>query len=229
MIPKVIHYCWFGGKEKPKDVLSFIASWKKYCPDYTIREWNESNFDIHCCPYVEQAYQYEKWAFVSDVARLYALYIEGGIYLDTDVEVVRSLDCLLQNKGFLGFEGSRWIATNIIGVESNNVIIKQFLEHYYKRSFIRENGSLDMTTNVEELTKLLQKTCGLALNGSMQQLDSFMVYPSDYFSPYDYIQGRINKTSNTYTVHWFSQSWIKQNLFRRKIAQWYHRLFRIKM
>lgn len=228
MIYKKIHYCWFGGGKMPKDVITYIASWKKYCPDYVIKEWNESNFDIHCCRYVEQAYECKKWAFVSDVARLYALYHEGGIYLDTDVEIVKPLDCFLQNKGFLGFEGTQWIATNIIGVESENKLIEQFLKSYLQRIFIREDGNWDMTTNVEVWTKLLKEK-GLVLDGMEQQVDEFRIYPSDYFSPYDYIQGKIRKTDNTYTIHWFSQSWIKQNYLRRKLAQWYHRLLRIKM
>lgn len=228
MIPKIIHYCWFGGKEKPKDVIEYISSWKKYCPDYIIKEWNESNFDIHCCRYVEQAYECKKWAFVSDVARIYALYHEGGIYLDTDVEIIKPLDCFLQNKGFLGFEGTQWIATNIIGVVPKNELIEQFLKSYLKRIFVREDGNWDMTTNVEVWTKLLNEK-GLVLDGMEQQVDEFRIYPSDYFSPYDYIQGKMRQTNNTYTIHWFSQSWIKQNSLRRKFSQWYHRLFGVKM
>lgn len=228
MTPKVIHYCWFGGKEKPKEILNYIDSWRKYCPDYIIKEWNESNFDIHCCSYVEQAYQHKKWAFVSDVARLYALYHEGGIYLDTDVEIIKPLDCFLSNKGFLGFEGTQWIATNIIGAESNNRLMKQFLNAYFQRLFVKEDGCLDMTTNVEELTKLLKEE-GLVLNGKEQGVGDFTIYPSDYFSPYDYIQGKIKKTDNTYTIHWFSQSWVKQNVVRKKLSQWYHRIVGVKM
>ncbi len=230
MIPKKIHYCWFGGNPLPKDVQKYIDTWKKFCPDYEIKEWNEQNFDIHRNQYVEEAYQLKKWAFVSDVARINALYTEGGIYMDTDVEVVRNLDPLLNTRGFLGFEGTQWIATNLVGFEAGHEILRTFLESYDHRSFIKEDRTLDQTTNVEELTKLLVDNYHLILNGEEQILaDEIVVYPTDYFSPYDYIQGKLNKTSNTYTIHWFSQSWIGQSSVRKKIAQLIHRITGTKM
>lgn len=230
MIPKKIHYCWFGGNPLPKDVQKYIDTWRKYCPDYEIKEWNEQNFDIHLNRYVEEAYQQKKWAFVSDVARIYALYTEGGIYMDTDVEVVRNLDPLLNSRGFLGFEGTRWIATNIVGFESNHELLKQFLDSYNHRVFLRQDGSLDQTTNVEELTKLLVEEYSLLLNGKLQNLlGDVTIYPTDYFSPYDYIQGKLKRTSNTYSIHWFSQTWIGQSKWRKKIAQIIHRILKIKM
>lgn len=230
MIPKKIHYCWFGGNPLPKDVLKYIDTWKKFCPGYEIKEWNEQNFDIHRNRYVEEAYQLKKWAFVSDVARINALYTEGGIYMDTDVEVVRNLDPLLNTRGFLGFEGTQWIATNLAGFEAGHEILQKFLEAYDHRSFVNSDGTLDQTTNVEELTKLLVEQYHLILNGEEQELaDGIVVYPTDYFSPYDYIQGKLNKTSNTYTIHWFSQSWIGQSPVRKKIAQWIHRITGTKM
>lgn len=228
-IPKKIHYCWFGGKEKPQEVMDYIATWRKFCPDYEIKEWNESNFDVQSCRYVAEAYAHKKWAFVSDVARIAALYHEGGIYLDTDVEVLCSLDSLLENKGFLGFEGERWIATNIIGAQAGHPVLYQFLQDYLTRRFVMADGSLDMTTNVAELTKLLQSNYGLNLNGQEQNVAGFHIYPTDYFSPYDYIQGRLKKTDNTYTIHWYSQTWTKQSQLRRKLAQWYHRFIGLKM
>lgn len=230
MIPKKIHYCWFGGNSLPKDVLKYIDTWKKFCPGYEIKEWNEQNFDIHRNRYVEEAYQQKKWAFVSDVARIYALYTEGGIYMDTDVEALKNLDPLLNKRGFLGFEGTQWIATNLVGFEAGHEILQKFLEAYDHRSFIKEDGTLDQTTNVEELTKLLVDQYHLILNGEEQKLaDGIVVYPTDYFSPYDYIQGKLNKTRNTYTIHWFSQSWIGQSPVRKKIAQWIHRIIGTKM
>lgn len=202
MIPKKIHYCWFGGNPLPKDVQKYIDSWRKYCPDYEIKEWNELNFDIHLNRYVEEAYQQKKWAFVSDVARIYALYTEGGIYMDTDVEVVRNLDPLLKHRGFLGFEGTQWIATNIVGFEEKNELLELFLDSYNHRTFFKPDGSLDQTTNVEELTKLLVKKYSLQLNGKQQNLSGdIIVYPTDYFSPYDYIQGKLNKTPSC--IHFF--------------------------
>lgn len=230
MIPKKIHYCWFGGNPLPEDVQKYIETWKKFCPDYEIKEWNEQNFDIHRNQYVEEAYQQKKWAFVSDVARIYALYTEGGIYMDTDVEVVRNLDPLLNVRGFLGFEGTQWIATNLVGFEAGHELLKMFLDSYDYRSFVREDGTLDQTTNVEELTKLLVEHYQLVLNGEKQNLaKGIIIYPTDYFSPYDYIQGKLNRTERTYTIHWFSQSWIGQSSVRRKIVQLIHRITGTKM
>lgn len=228
MIPKIIHYCWFGGKEKPEEVLRMIASWKKHCPDYEIREWNETNFDIHLNRYTEEAYRQQKWAFVSDVARLWALVHHGGIYMDTDVEVVRSLDGLLANPAFIGFEGTRWIGTNLIGTEPHNPFLTDFLKDYDQRRFIREDGSLDQTTNVEEITRRLTEI-GLVLNGREQQVNGFTVYPTDYFSPYDYINGKLRATRHTHSIHWFSQSWIPRSKWRNKLSHWWHRLCRKKM
>lgn len=229
MIPKTIHYCWFGGNPLPENVKAFIATWKKYCPDYQIKEWNESNYDIHSLPYVEEAYQNKKWAFVSDVARLNALVTEGGIYMDTDVEVVRSLDTLLDNQAFLGFEGTQYIATNMMGCEPHHPFFEQFLDSYRSRKFVKEDGNLDTTTNVEEITKLLIKDYKLQMNGEEQDQNGIHIYPTDRFSPYDYITGILKKTPDTYSIHWFDKSWIKQSAFRTKIAQLYHRLVGIKM
>ena len=225
MIPRKIRYCWFGGNPLPKGVQKYIETWKKFCPNYEIKEWNEQNFDIHRNRYTEEAYQQKKWAFVSDVARIYALYTEGGIYMDTDVEVVKNLDQLLNTRGFLGFEGTQWIATNLVGFEAGHETLKKFLDAYDHRSFVKEDGTLDQTTNVEELTKLLVDEYHLALNGQKQYLTGgIVIYPTDYFSPYDYIQGKLNQTEHTYTIHWFSQSWIGQSPIRKKIAQLIHRI-----
>lgn len=229
MIPKIIHYCWFGGGAKSDLVLKCIESWTKFLPDYEIKEWNEKNFDVNLCRYTQEAYQNKKWAFVSDVARVYALYHYGGIYLDTDVEIVSSLDSLLKNKGFVGFEGTAHVATNIIACEKENPVITFFLEEYMRRSFIKPDGTLDQTTNVENLTKILVENQGLILNGKRQSLKDFEIYPTDVFSPYDYLTGRLHKTSETKTIHWFSQSWIQQNPWKRKLIQFYHRLIQLKI
>ena len=229
MIPKIIHYCWFGGKEKPEDVLKMIASWKKHCPDYEIKEWNETNFDIHLNRYTEEAYQQKKWAFVSDVARLWALVHEGGIYMDTDVEVIRPLDNLLANKAFIGFEGTQWIGTNLMGTEPHNAFLLAFLEDYNHRNFTNPDGTLNQTTNVEEITSRFLSQHNLERNGKQQQAGDFTVYPTDYFSPYDYINGKVRTTANTYSIHWFSQSWIKRSKWKTRLSQWWHRLFNIRM
>ena len=224
MIPKIIHYCWFGGKEKPEDVLKMIASWKKHCPDYEIKEWNETNFDIHLNRYTEEAYQQKKWAFVSDVARLWALVYEGGIYMDTDVEIIRPLDNLLANKAFIGFEGTQWIGTNLMGTEPHNAFLQAFLEDYNHRNFTNPDGTLNQTTNVEEITSRFLTQHNLERNGKQQQVGDFTVYPTDYFSPYDYINGKVRTTANTYSIHWFSQSWIKRSKWKTRLSQWWHRI-----
>ena len=224
MIPKIIHYCWFGGKEKPEDVLKMIASWKKHCPDYEIKEWNETNFDIHLNRYTEEAYQQKKWAFVSDVARLWALVYEGGIYMDTDVEMIRPLDNLLANKAFIGFEGTQWIGTNLMGTEPHNAFLQAFLEDYNHRNFTNPDGTLNQTTNVEEITSRFLTQHNLERNGKQQQVGDFTVYPTDYFSPYDYINGQVRTTANTYSIHWFSQSWIKRSKWKTRLSQWWHRI-----
>ena len=229
MIPKVIHYCWFGGNPLPESVKKLIGTWKKYCPDYEIKEWNESNFDIHTLPYVKEAYKNRKWAFVSDVARLHALVNEGGIYMDTDVEVVRSLDPLLTNRAFLGFEGTKYIATNMMGCEPQHPFFKTFLNTYSKRTFRKEDGTLDLTTNVVVISKLLQDIYALNMKGEEQMIGDIHIYPGEYFSPYDYISGKLKKSKLTYTIHWFDNSWIKQSTLRTKISQLYHRIIGKKM
>lgn len=229
MIPKIIHYCWFGRNPKPEGVQKCIASWKKYLPDYEIKEWNEENFDIHINKYCEQAYNHRKWAFVSDVARVMALYREGGIYFDTDVEVVQSFNSLLHHKAFLGFEGTQWIATSTMGTEPGNPIIKQFIDNYNTRNFENEEGHLDLKSNVRVLTKMLIDEQGLILNGKEQQLKYFHIFPTDFFTPFDYINGKLRKTTNTYSIHWFDQSWIGQKPWRVRISQWYHLLIGSKM
>lgn len=229
MIPRIIHYCWFGGKEKPKSVMKMINSWKKYCPNYEIKEWNESNFDININQYCREAYDSGRWAFVSDVARLYAIYTEGGIYMDTDVEVVKSLDEFLYEKAFAGFEGSEWVGTNIIGAEKRNHIIEEFLNLYNDLTFINEDKTLNTTTNVERFTALLTNNHNLKIDGSQQDLNDITIYPTDYFCPYDYINGKLSLSNNTYSIHWYSQSWIKRGNFKRKLLQLYHRIFGIKM
>lgn len=229
MIPKIIHYCWFGGKEKPKCVMKMINTWKKYCPDYEIKEWNESNFDININRYCKEAYEANKWAFVSDVARLFALYSEGGIYMDTDVEVIQSLDKLLNNNVFIGFEGTKWIGTNIIGAEKKNQFIKEFLNIYINAKFRNNDGSFCTNTNVERVTRLLKENYNLKLNGDEQILNGIHIYPTKYFCPFDYINGKLKISRDTYSIHWYSQSWIKRRLFKRKILQLYHRILGIKM
>lgn len=207
-IPKIIHYCWFGGKEKPKVVMKCIESWKKHLSDYKIIEWNENNFDIHQNLYVEEAYSSGKYAFVSDYVRVYALYYYGGIYLDTDVEVFKPFDNLLQHNSFWGFEQENFIATSTIGAEKGNALIKEFLDSYKEKRFVKNDGTFNVLTNVAIITKLLEEK-GLKSNGQYQELKGMGVfYPQTYFSPYDYINCQTFMTEKTYAIHYFYKSWL---------------------
>lgn len=207
-IPRKVHYCWFGGKEKPGIVKKCIETWKKCLPDYEIIEWNEQNFNLDLNSYVKEAYIAEKYAFVSDYVRVYALYNYGGIYLDTDVEVFRTLNDLLHHHSFWGFEQENYIATSTIGSEKGNPLIKEFLDSYNGKSFIRNDGTYNQLTNVAIITKLLQDK-GLKLNGQYQEIKEIGVfYPQTFFSPYDYINCQTFITEKTYTMHHFYKSWL---------------------
>ena len=210
MIPKIIHYCWFGNSKKPKSVIKNIKTWTKYCPDYKIIEWNENNFDISINNYVEEAYAAKKWAFVTDYVRLYALYNYGGIYMDTDVEVVSNFDFVLENDAFSGYESGNYPLTATMGSIKNNKIIKEFLDYYNNKHFIKEDGTFDQTTNVIIFTNILKKH-GIKCDGSMQTIDGFKVYPFEYFCAKDYNTGKVTLTENTYTIHNFGASWMSKN------------------
>ncbi|MCU5435523.1 glycosyltransferase [Bacillus mobilis] len=207
-VPRIIHYCWFGGKEKPEIVKKCIDSWKKNLSQYELIEWNEKNFDINNNPYVQEAYKSGKFAFVSDYVRLHALFNFGGIYLDTDVEVFKSFDTLLHHDSFWGFEQENYIATSTIGAAKENELIKMFLDLYKEKNFINEDGSYDNLTNVAIITEML-KNRGLIMNGEYQEIEGEgAFYPQTYFSPYDYINCRKFITSKTYVIHYFYKSWL---------------------
>lgn len=207
-IPRIVHYCWFGGKEKPDIVKRCIDSWNKILSEYEIREWNEDNFNIDCNLYVREAYELKKFAFVSDYVRVHALYNFGGIYLDTDVEVFKSFDDLLYHNSFWGFEQENYIATSTIGATKGNELVKIFLDSYEKKNFMKEDGSYDDLTNVAIVTEIL-KDIGLKINGEYQEIEGIgAFYPQTYFSPYDYINCRNFITKNTYAIHHFYKSWL---------------------
>lgn len=200
MIPKIIHYCWFGNNPKPKSVLKYIDTWKKHLPDYKIKEWNENNFNIDNFQFVKEAYINRKYAFVSDVCRLYALYSEGGIYFDTDVEVIKNFDYLLSDSMFLGLESEKYnrIGTSVIGAEPHNKIIAKCLEYYANKNFINNDGSFNTTPNTLLISEILEK----------QENKNIKIYPTDYFSPIDFETKCINKSLNTYSIHHFSGTWL---------------------
>lgn len=215
MIPKVIHYCWFGGNPLPEEAVRCINSWKKYCPDYVIKEWNEKNFDIECCKYVREAYDAKKWAFITDYVRLYALVIEGGIYMDTDVEVVKPLDDFLHHQAFSGFQTVDSIPTGIMACEKSFEPFAELLAEYDSREFITDNGELNIIPNTVYITNLFLKY-GLRLNNSYQVVRGFALYPSDYFCAKSYHTGIVHTTENTHTIHHFAGSWLTDESKRRK-------------
>ena len=221
MIPKKIHYCWFGRGEKPKLAKKCIASWKKYCPDYEIIEWNEDNFDVHQNPYVEYLYANKKYAFLSDYARLLIIYENGGIYFDTDVEVIKPIDDLLDNHAYFGFETPDYINTGLgFGAEKNHAIIKELLKEYepYLDGLHGYKGC--PVLNTEALLKN-----GLIKGGETQSIGTVTIYSPDYFNPYDDPTGRLNITDNTYSIHWFAKTWMtRSKRIRSRLTKPYHRL-----
>lgn len=216
-IPKIIHYCWFGGKDKPEVIKKYINSWKEKLRDYEIKEWNESNFDISSNIFVKQAYESRKYAFVSDYVRVYVLYHYGGIYMDTDVEVKQPFsDEILGNDSFWGFEEKNYIATSTIGTKKGNKLIKRFLDSYDDKKFIKEDGEIDTLTNVAIVSNIIEGI-GIRLDGTYQKIDGICtVYPQEYFSPYDYINCYSKDTKNTYTIHHFYKSWLP---YKEKIKE----------
>lgn len=209
MLPKIIHYCWFGGNQKPDIVKRCISSWKRFCPDYQIIEWNEENFNIQESPnFVRDAYENKKWAFVSDYARLKIIYENGGIYLDTDVEVVKPLDLIIAQcpHGYMGFEQDIQVNTGIgFAAEKGNNIIGEMMAEYQKLQFNPE--ILDKIACPIINTRVLTRH-GLKTNGKMQQVEELMILPIEYLCPESMYTGQINYTENTVSVHHYSASWM---------------------
>lgn len=225
MIPKKIHYCWFGRGEKSKLAQKCIASWKKYCPDYEIIEWNEDNFDLDCNGYTRYCYDNEKWAFLSDFVRLIVVAEYGGIYFDTDVELLRCPDPLLQYEAFYGFENDSHVATGLgFGGEVGHPTILAMKAQY---EAIQPNadgsypGIVCPALNTAALVPF-----GLRLDGTRQNIAGAEILPADWFNPYDDPTGRLNKTENTLSVHWYSKSWMsKGTILRSKLTKPFHRIF----
>lgn len=209
MIPKTIHYCWFGRKPLPKLAKKCIKSWKMYCPDYEIIQWNEDNFDISACPlYVRQAYEAKKWAFVTDYVRLRVVYEHGGIYLDTDVELVKSPDALLEEKAFFGLEYGTYIATGLgFGAEKAAPILRRLMDDYQDIPFINKDGSLDLVACPVRNSQVFIDN-GLKQDNTMQRICDCLILPAEHLCPYDGRSKELNITPNTVSIHWYSGSWV---------------------
>lgn len=206
-IPKVIHYCWFGNGDLPKLATKCIKSWEKYCPDYKIVCWTERNFDLSQNKYAYEAFQAGKWAFVSDYVRLKVIYDNGGIYLDTDVELLRPLDDLLENKGYMGFDEKGIIASGLgFGAEADNTVIGELLKDYEDIPFVLPDGSYDLTPCPDRNTKALQRL-GMDIKNTNQRFMDMLFLPREYFCPTEYYTAKKALTPKTYSIHHYSASW----------------------
>lgn len=214
MIPKIIHYCWFGRNPLPKSAIKCIESWKKYLPDYEIKEWNEDNFDVNVIPYTKEAYQAKKYAFVSDYARFYILYKYGGLYFDTDVEIIKPIDDIIANGSFMGCEKDaselgRYpdVAPGLgLGVTPKNEFIKEILDIYQNLNYGEENRNGVYKTVVEYTSELLAEH-GLLEKDGIQNVCEFTIYPKEYFNPLSHVN-QLNITSNTRSIHHYAGTWL---------------------
>lgn len=221
-IPKIVHYCWFGNGEKPDNIKAYIETWKAKMPEYTFMEWNEQNFDVeNSIPYVRQAYEAKKYAFVSDYARIQALYQHGGIYFDTDIEVKKPFEEFLEDKSMvLGFESERSLLTAFIAVEKEHPYMKEFLESYRERNFLKEDGSYDMLVINEGFSALMErKGVDLDRNEYQELPGDIVIYPEEYFCGFDVNNWHESITDKTCTVHYMNSSWVsgKQGMKRKII------------
>lgn len=231
MIPKIIHYCWFGRNPLPESALKCINSWRKFLPDYEIREWNEDNFDVNIIPYTTEAYEAKKYAFVSDYARFWILYNYGGLYFDTDVEVIKPMDDIIARGPFMGIEveanssNCPAVAPGLgLGAIQGLRIYNDVLEYYNTLHFLKEDGSFNKITVVSHVTKVLEKS-GLLPKNDLQEVAGIWIYPKDFFNPLNDLTGKLKITDNTRSIHWYTRSWSDCPSWRIKISRWSHRVF----
>lgn len=207
MIPKIIHYCWFGRNPLPELALKCIESWKKYLPDYEIKEWNEDNYEVHKIPYISQAYDAKKYAFVSDYARFDILYQYGGIYFDTDVEVIKDLTPIIEAGAFMGVERAGALAAGLgIASPAAMEIFKEVLDSYNNEHFVNNDGSLNLKTVVTRVSDIFKKY-GFTHEEKIQEVKGYKIYPTEYFCPKSVQTGILKITDNSYTIHHYDGSW----------------------
>lgn len=224
-IPKIIHYCWFGGNPLPKSAEKYIESWKKFFPDYEIKEWNESNFDVRMIPYTAEAYDAKKYAYVSDYARFWILFHYGGLYFDTDVEVIKPMDDIIAKGPFMGCEKDakdvgRYpdVAPGLgLGMPAGHPFLNELLRMYEQLSFAVENKDGLYKTVVDYTSELLSKH-GLAEVEGIQHVAGIYIYPKEYFSPLEHVN-QLHVTENTRSIHFYAGTWItgKERLKKRII------------
>ena len=230
MIPKIIHYCWFGGKPLPKSAEKCVASWKKYLPDYEIKRWDESNFDVNAIPYTHEAYAACKYAFVSDYARFWILYHYGGVYFDTDVEVIRPIDDIINRGGFLGVESNRngiYTVNPDLGFAATQgtAVIGEMVNLYSTFHFTNTDGASDLK-NIVEITTDYLSSKGLQNTDEIQDCCGFTIYPKDYFCPIDYETRELKITENTRTIHHYAESWVPRSTrFKNALSRLFGKRF----
>lgn len=207
-IPKKLHWCWFGRNDLPDLQKKCLESWKEKCPDYEIIKWDEDSFDLDSNIFAREAYESKKYAFVADYVRLWCIYEFGGIYVDSDVEIIKNLDAFLCHSAFSGFEDRIYIPTGIMGGEKGNFWFKYLLSYYDNRHFITDKG-LDTTTNCKIISRMTFDKIGKKLRNGYYDLSDVTIYPQEVFCPLDWDTKEVNLTSNTYCIHWFSGSWTK--------------------
>ena len=222
MIPHIIHYCWFGGKKLPRTARKYIRSWKKYCPGWEIRRWDETNVDLDSHPFLKEALEAGKYAFATDIVRLQVLLKYGGLYMDTDVELIRPLDDLMTGEGFMGFEPARHgdvlVATGLgCAAVPEQRLIKMLLADYDGAHFRKEDGSYDVTACTTRNTEFL-KTLGLRTDNTEQTILGIRILPSEYLCPKNTFTGETHITPNTHSIHHYAMSWLtskEKNSYRR--------------
>ena len=222
MIPKRIHYCWFGRSEKPRLAQKCIESWHKYCPDYEIIEWNENNYNVAKSEYTQYCYKNKKWAYLSDFVRLDVVYQNGGVYFDTDVELIAPINKMLENEAFFAFEDAQCVATGLgFGAEKNSKYVHAMMDQY-----TNDSDTPIILKSCPELNTKALIPFGLKLDGCYQKIDGMLVLPVEYMNPYDDPTGRMKITENTVSIHWYMKSALsKKSVFRSKLTRPFHRLF----
>lgn len=219
-IPKVLHYCWFGGKAKPELVKKCMETWKERLPDYNIEEWNEKNFDVEAFDFTRKAYKMKKWAFVADYCRLWVLYNNGGVYLDTDVEVIKNMDYLLNQTAFAGVENGIEINVAIWGCKKNDAFVRQILDYYDDLNYDDFKEDISKIA-IPQIVTQIAKGEGYIVSNSIQKLkNETMIYPKEYFYPKNQSWEKPIISENTYTVHHYEGSWRSPlQIYRSKLKQ----------
>lgn len=228
MIPKIIHYCWFGDNPLPESAKKCIESWRKFLPDYEIKEWNESNFDVNIIPYTRDAYDAKKYAFVSDYARFWILEREGGLYFDTDVEVIKDMTPIIEAGPYMGCELQDGTVNPGLGLaaEPHMPVYQQILDNYTRMNFFNPDGTRNNYSMIPMITEMFRRE-GLHEATSIQNIMGLEVYPVAYFNPLDSLTGKLRVTEKTYSIHWYTASWqVSQPRWLKKIKQFYHRIIK---